>query len=104
MFCLELSKYVTVESVAGGPYHRLERLGTNNMEAGIDRFITYLSPSHHESVLAPSNLREFVKYFINSKKLKFNYVNGSFSIGMSFTEFIVLISNELIKWYNDQFN
>lgn len=104
MFCLELSKYVTVESVAGRPYHYLEKLGTSDMGAGIDRFITYLSPNYYRSVLAPSKFSEFVKYFINSKKLKFNYVNGSYSIGMSLIEFIVLISNEFIKWYNDQFN
>lgn len=104
MFCLELSKYVTVESVAGRPYHYLERLGTNDMEVGIDRFITYLSPNYYRTVITPDKFKEFVRYFINSKKLKFNYVNGSYSIGMSLIEFIVLISNEFIKWYNDQFN
>lgn len=104
MFCLELSKYVTVESVAGVPYNYLEKLGTNDMEVGVDRFITYLSPSYYESVITPNKFREFVRYFISSKKLKFNYVNGSYSIGMSLIEFIVLISNEFIKWYNDQFN
>lgn len=104
MFCLELSKYVTVESVAGTPYHYLERLGTNDMKVGIDRFITYLSPNYYRTVITPDKFKEFVRYFINSKKLKFNYVNGSYSIGMSLIEFIVLISNEFIKWYNDQFN
>ncbi len=104
MFCLELSKYVTVESVAGVPYHYLEKLGTYDMEAGIDRFITYLSPSYYGDDIAPNKFKEFVRYFINSKKLKFDYVNGSYSIGMSLIEFIVLISNEFIKWYNDQFN
>lgn len=104
MFCLELSKYVTVESVAGVPYNCLEKLGTNDMEVGVDRFITYLSPNYYERVITPDKFREFVRYFISSKKLKFNYVNGSYSIGMSLIEFIVLISNEFIKWYNDQFN
>lgn len=104
MFCLELSKYVTVESIAGRPYRYLEKLGTDDMEMGIDRFITYLSPGYYEDVLNSDELREFVKDFINLKKLKFNYVNGSYSIGMSLIEFIVLISNEFIKWYNDQFN
>ena len=104
MFCLELSKYVTVESVAGVPYNYLEKLGTYDMEVGVDRFITYLSPNHYRGALAPSKFKEFVRYFINSKKLKFNYINGSYSIGMSLIEFIVLISNEFIKWYNDQFN
>lgn len=104
MFCLELSKYVTVESVAGVPYNYLEKLGTNDMEVGVDRFITFLSPNYYGSVITPNKFREFVRYFISSKKLKFNYVNGSYSIGMLLIEFIVLISNEFIKWYNDQFN
>ena len=104
MFCLELSKYVTVESIAGRPYNYLEKLGTSNMEIGMDRFITYLSPYYYGEVLSPDKLKEFVRDFINSRKLKFNYVNGSYSIGMSLIEFIVLISNEFIKWYNDQFN
>lgn len=103
MFCLELSKYVTVESVVGRPYNYLEKLGTNNMEMGVNRFVTYLSPVYR-NILSSDKLREFVRVFINSKKLKFNYVNGSYSIGMSFIEFIVSISNEFIKWYNDQFN
>lgn len=106
MFCLELSKYVTVESIAGRPYKYLERLGTDNMEMDVGRFVTYLSSNYYEygSALSSDKLKEFVRSFINSKKLKFNYVNGSYSIGMSLIEFIVLISNEFIKWYNDQFN
>ena len=104
MFCLELSKYVTVESVAGRPYHYLENLGTRDMQVGEDKFITYLFPNYCVNDILSDKFKEFVRYFINSKKLKFNYVNGSYSIGMSLIEFIVLISNEFIKWYNDQFN
>ena len=104
MFCLELSKYVTVESIAGRPYKYLEKLGTDDMEMGVDRFITYLSPSCYRNAISSDELGKFVKDFINLKKLKFNYVNSSYSIGMSLIEFIVLISNEFIKWYNDQFN
>lgn len=104
MFCLELSKYVTVESIAGTPYNYLERLGTCNMEVGIDRFVTYLQPHYYGDVLSTDKLRDFVRQFINTKKLKFNYVNGSYSIGMSLPEYIILISNEFISWYNGLFN
>lgn len=104
MFCLELSKYVTVESVAGVPYNYLEKLGTNDMEVDVSRFITYLSPSYYGDTLSTDKLRDFVRHFINTKKLKFNYVNGSYSIGMSLPEYIILISNEFISWYNDLFN
>lgn len=102
MFCLELSKYVTVESISGTPYNYLERLGSRNMTTGIGRFYTYLNTSNN--IIGDDKLREFVKYFINSKKLKFNYVNGSYSIGMSLIEYIILISNSFIAWYNDQYN
>lgn len=104
MFCLELSKYVTVESIAGTPYNYLERLGIRAMEAGIDRFVTYLQPHYYGDVLSTDKLRDFVRQFINTKKLKFNYVNGSYSIGMSLPEYIILISNEFISWYNVLFN
>ena len=104
MFCLELSKYVTVESIAGVPYKYLERIGTNNIKMEINKFITYLSPGYYGTVINSDNIKEFVRTFVNLKKLKFNYVNGSYSIGMSFIEYIVLISNEFIKWYNDKFN
>ena len=104
MFCLELSKYVTVESIAGVPYNYLEKLGTNDMEVGVNRFITYLSPNYYGDTLSTDKLRDFVRHFINTKKLKFNYVNGSYSIGMSLPEYIILISNEFISWYNDLFN
>ena len=43
--------------------------------------------------------REFITHLIHSKKLKYNYNSKSYSIGMSFTEFIITISNEFIKWY-----
>lgn len=102
MFCLELSKYVTVESIAGRPYHYLERLGTSD-SIGLNTFGVWNS-NCTIGAMSSINLRMFVEHFIKLKKLKFNYVNGSFSIGMSFVEYIVLISNEFIDWYNKQFN
>lgn len=105
LFCLELSKYVTVESIAGRPYKYLERIGTGNMNTGISSFTVFNAPRYwNTSIGGEDKLREFVKYFVQGNHLKFNYVNGSYSIGMSFIEFIILISNEFIKWYNEQFN
>lgn len=103
LFCLELSKYVEVESIAGTPYHRLESLGTSNMSTGESVFkvincLDYYGDGIEEMI------KDFVSYFIKQGKLKFNYANGSYSIGMSFTEYILVISNEFIDWYNKKFN
>ena len=102
LFCLELSKYVEVESIAGTPYHRLENLGTSNMGAGEDVFRVVNQLRYEDSI--KEMIKEFVPYFIKQGKLKFNYANGSYSIGMSFTEYILVISNEFIDWYNKKFN
>lgn len=103
LFCLELSKYVEVESIAGTPYHRLESLGTSNMSTGEGVFkvinhLDYYGDGIEEMI------KDFVSHFIKQGKLKFNYANGSYSIGMSLTEYILVISNEFIDWYNKKFN
>lgn len=104
LFCLELGKYVTVESIQGTPYRYLERIGSNTMNIGIDSYITYTKPFYYSDSLTTLKLKEFIKYFIDSKGLKFNYMNNSYSIGMPFIEYITLISNSFISWYNDQYN
>lgn len=103
LFCLELSKYVEVESIEGTPYHRLERLGTlDRSELNTDFTVFNTLPYLYH--FSTDMVKDFTAYFINQKKLKFNYRDGSYSIGMSFTEYILTISNEFIDWYNDQFN
>lgn len=101
LFCLELSKYVTVESISGTPYHYLEKIGTSSRIASTGSFTV----CNRVDVTTPADLiKKFVEYFIRRNCLKFNYVNGCYSIGMSYIEYMVLISNEFIKWYNKQFN
>ena len=103
LFCLELSKYVEIESIAGTPYHRLESLGTSNMstEESVFKVINHLD-YYVDGI--EEMIKDFVSHFIKQGKLKFNYANGSYSIGMSFTEYMLVISNEFIDWYNKKFN
>lgn len=103
LFCLELSKYVEVESIAGTPYYRLENLGTLNMSIGESVFKVINHLDYYGNGIE-GMIKDFVSYFIKQGKLKFNYANGSYSIGMSFTEYMLVISNEFIDWYNKKFN
>lgn len=104
LFCLELSKYVEVESIEGTPYHRLEGLGTSNMSIGENTFKVINRLEQHYENHTRRMFRDFVSHFIKQGKLKFNYANGSYSIGMSFIEYMLVISNEFIDWYNKRFN
>lgn len=100
LFCLELSKFVEVESVAGVPYHRLENIGTLNHTFGED-----FSMIHNIVYELPIKIMvlDFVSHFLKSNKLKFNFKNGNFSIGMSYIEYMLLVSNEFISWYNQKY-
>ena len=103
LFCLELSKYVEVESIAGTPYHRLESIGTSTRTVE-DGVFTVVNQLNYYGDGTKDLIKDFVSYFIKQGKLKFNYANGSYSIGMSFTEYMLVISNEFIDWYNKRFN
>lgn len=93
MFCLELQKYVETESIVGVPYHRLESIGNRN---GKVNGLGWVMPSY----VIPSDMKEFFTYYIDHNDLTFSYSNGIYSIGMSFLEYLIRISNSYIEWLN----
>lgn len=110
LFCQELSLYVTVESLTGGPYFRMEELGTGTYmreyadynlnirnEGTLDNhFLSTLSSTINAMV------KEFTKYYLENGHLTISYKNRTFVSGMPFFDFIVDISNCFIEWYNNQ--
>ena len=49
-------------------------------------------------------MKDFIKHLIRDKKLKFNFIRGSYGLAMSYLDYRILISNEFIKWYNLRYN
>lgn len=92
LFCYELSKFVTVESLSGGPYRKLERITSSSGR------IDYIGYRRAQNL--PKFITNFVRHLILSRKLKFAYRNGSYVLGMSNAECMILVSNEFINWYN----
>lgn len=92
LFCYELSKFVTVESLSGGPYRRLETI-TNSTEK-MDHI------GYKRGQRLPKLIINFAKHLILSRKLKFAYRNGSYVLGMTSAECMILVSNEFINWCN----
>lgn len=94
LFCLELSKYVTVESLAGIPHIRLENVGanTNNIlkvKNYKGRFIA------NKNIIDP-----FFKYYIKHNPIKIAYVNSNYVMGESLTDLWIKLSNSFIEWAN----
>lgn len=106
LLCLELDRYVRVESIDGVPYHRLENIPAPEMGDAKDKFSmqSLRGVVHYSSIFGREQFKLFIKYLLETKKIRFNYSNGSYGIGMSFIDTVVLISNEFISWYNTEYN
>lgn len=104
LLCLELDRFVRVESIEGTPYIRLEDtpstkgstivkdFNMNLLSDTIPGTIVYLGPL----------LEKFILHILESGKLKFNYCNGSYGLATSFTDTLILLSNEFISWWNSK--
>lgn len=112
LFCVELDNYIRTESVSGGPYIRMNSVNSFTGEFSNifekNEFV-YVNKRGDMFLLIPGNVdanthltyfKEFIKYILNSKKLKFKYVNDSYTIGMSYTEFMLTMSDLFIDWVN----
>ena len=109
LFCLELSKFVEVESLNGGPYRRLDNLvpGGHSMASSPSRVgyrlesINRFLPPSSLSWLTVDRFVDFVNYVIDSGKLKFSFT-GYYTIAMGIDEYILTLSNLFIEWFNKQ--
>lgn len=99
LFCLELNKYVQVESIAGIPYHYLE--GVNSTGSTIPIPSHYRVVDYFQFDIDNRWIKSFIEYYIKNNNLEFNFINGNYSIGMSFRDYILNISNSFINWYNN---
>lgn len=99
MFALELDKYVHTESVAGVPYHYMERM---NMlpETGYNEVTV---PLYSAPQTIPLSLWDympsFIRYMIGKRAFGFTF-SGRYSINMPSYNVIITMSNLLIEWFN----
>ena len=99
LFTFELAKYVTVESVAGTPYIRLEEVGKGDVDESMSNF-----NSQGKNILSSPVkhlINAFTQYYAEKHKFRFQFVNGQYQIGESPVSMIVNLSNEFIAFLND---
>lgn len=109
LFCEELSRYVTVESLKGVPYNHLEDIhisralkgftdfndNSNKQQTALDNFT---------NVFNLEVLRDFILYYLQHGHLAINYQQGVFICGMSYFDYMIDISNSFIDYFNSHFN
>lgn len=105
LFCLELDRYVRVESIEGVPYHRLENIGISGRGSSYDRFPMNSLVREYVSfeLMFRDNVKDFLKYILEKQILSFNYINNQYGLAMSWIEYTIAISNAFIDWYNSSY-
>ena len=105
-FCQELALYVTVESISGIPYIKMESIDAVNKRksyayTGYEGTIPDNGLSRIRSFDDyKERLKSFVSYYLEHGHLTFNYREGHFTCGMPYYDFIIDISNCFISWFN----
>lgn len=99
LFCYELSKYVTVESLAGVPYRRLENVGNGNNLDPVYNQIYFSSPRFRG---INTMLSTFWDYFIREFNFPLSFINGAYALGDSVLNFAIHVTDLFANWYNKE--
>ena len=112
LFCQELSLYVTVESLRGGPYIRMETVGSGSEymeyagynfysidERTLGRYCGYIDA---ELASFKKKIKKFILYYLKNGHLCFNFKNNSFTSGLPYFDYIIDVSNAFIEFFNKE--
>lgn len=100
LFCQELAMYVTVESIHGRPYHRLEEVN-KGLVSGYRGYSYFQAGIWDKSLFNyKATVKDFIKYYIENGHLVIAYKDGKFTSGMSYYDYIIDVSNAFIDFYN----
>lgn len=98
LFVFELEKYVTQESLLGGPYIRLESIGKSSKATEIKLFyINELNFSCYNI-----DFRDFLISYCKHTNLNVSYKEGQYNLGITDVSFVISLSDYFIKWYNNK--
>lgn len=104
LYCIEIEKYVHVESLHGGPYHRLENVtGSRTTKLPPEIKVSTLFTIDNNHIELREFLINFAAILITSPELKWiNKYKFGYSLGMSKSEFILTASKIFINYYNTE--
>lgn len=109
LFCIELDEYLKVESVAGVPYIRMNRVGNNN-----DLYTYNITNSGYYNIQYRIHqysplFKDFLKFFIQkicSNDYYFSFRDKDIHLAISNEQFAILISKYFIEYcnYKNEYN
>lgn len=107
LFCSELEDYLQTESLTGGPYEFLEQVKNPKLRSLTNqRFEFYVNSQYTPETLPiiHSLILDFTRFVLKEGGLPLGYVNSIYSLGMSYLDCTIYLSNKFIEWFNREDN
>lgn len=98
LFAFELEKYVTQESLLGGPYIKLESIGRSREATEIKLYYRDVLGFSCDNI----DFNDFLKSYCSHTNLNVSYKEGQYSLGITDVNFVISLSDYFIKWYNNK--
>lgn len=103
LFCLELDEYLKVESVAGVPYIRMNRIGdTSNY---INYVVHGVTTEAQNPIRYIPLIKDFLKFLFHKLLVEntdyFSFRDKSICLALSNEQFAIIISKYFIEYYNN---
>ena len=98
LFAFELEKYVTQESLLGGPYIKLESIGRSNEATEIKLCYRDELDFSCDNI----NFKDFLRSYCRHTNLNISYKEGQYNLGITDVNFVISLSDYFIKWYNNK--
>ena len=106
LFCLELDRYLQVESLKGGPYIRIEQLSNNTVTRKVKTLLNTYSNRRYSSVYSTEEkelIKGFISYIIRNKVLPIVYTVKGYDIGLSPIDTIIKLTQAFTDYYNKEY-
>lgn len=106
LFCFELAAYVKTESLAGGPYRKLNTISSSQVQIRYEDTLNKLihCTRYAMNEQASKMMADFTEYFIDNYELPITVQNNTYTLGASYFGLCMLFSKTFITWFNDQRN
>lgn len=98
LFAFELEKYVTQESLTGGPYIKLESIGKSSESTEIKLCYSDRIEDSCDNI----DFRDFLISYCNHNSINVSYKEGQYNLGITDLNFVISLSDYFIKWYNNK--
>ena len=100
LFAFELEKYVTQESLLGGPYIKLESIGKSSEATEIK--LCYRDELDFSCACDNIDFKDFLRSYCSHTNLNVSYKEGQYDLGITDVNFVISLSDYFIKWYNNK--